>query len=173
MRPIPFIPNYLINEHGEVFNTIFKNGSSYKTLDEPRKLKPVKNKKGYYRIPLWSNNQYRIWFVHQLVLLAFVGPCPEGFECAHLDGNPSNNHVENLKWVSRKENHSHKRIHGTMAEGERIATHKLKSNDVAEIKELSRNGHSAIQLAKRFGVSVTMIGYIRRGAWWKHVTPQT
>jgi len=39
-----------------------------------------------------------------MVLEAFVGPCPEGMECCHRDGNPANNHVGNLYWGTRSEN---------------------------------------------------------------------
>lgn len=171
MKPIPFAPNYLITEYGEVFNSVYRNGRTCKTLDTPKKLSPVKNRRGYLRIALWSDNKYRIWSVHQLVLLTFVGECPDKYECAHLDGDPSNNHVSNLKWTSRKENHSHKKIHGTMAEGERNAAHKLTTQQVIEIKDMFKQGVTNAEIAAIFGVSVTMIGYIKKGKWWKHVIP--
>ena len=42
--------------------------------------------------------------VHRLVLEAFVGPCPEGMEGCHRDDNPTNNHIENLRWDTHSEN---------------------------------------------------------------------
>lgn len=42
--------------------------------------------------------------VHQLVMLAFVGPYPEGMEIRHLDSNPRNNALTNLTYGTRKEN---------------------------------------------------------------------
>lgn len=42
--------------------------------------------------------------VCRLVLLAFVGPAPEGMECCHNDGNPGNNRLENLRWDTRSSN---------------------------------------------------------------------
>lgn len=37
-------------------------------------------------------------FVCELVALAFLGPCPEGYEVAFGDGNKKNNHIENLSY---------------------------------------------------------------------------
>lgn len=38
--------------------------------------------------------------VHRLVAEAFIGPCPEGMECDHIDRDRQNNHVSNLRWVT-------------------------------------------------------------------------
>ena len=43
-------------------------------------------------------------FVHHAVLLAWVGPRPEGYECDHLNGNGADNRLENLEWVTPEEN---------------------------------------------------------------------
>ncbi len=53
-------------------------------------------------------------YVHQLVLGAFVGPCPIGMECRHLDGNPSNNFLSNLRWGTHLENMEDMRRHGSL-----------------------------------------------------------
>ena len=60
--------------------------------------------------------------VHHLVLESFVGPRPEGMICRHLDGDPSNNKVENLAWGTYKENTADMNTHGTMKKrAERIS----------------------------------------------------
>jgi hypothetical protein len=33
-----------------------------------------------------------------LVLETFVGPCPKSMKCFHIDGDASNNSIENLSW---------------------------------------------------------------------------
>lgn len=42
--------------------------------------------------------------VHVLVCSAFHGPRPRGYDCDHVDGNPANNHADNLAWVPRQVN---------------------------------------------------------------------
>ena len=49
--------------------------------------------------------------VHRLVLEAFVGPMPEAMETRHLDGNPANNCLDNLRYGTRAENEADKRLH--------------------------------------------------------------
>lgn len=43
-------------------------------------------------------------YVHRLVLEAFVGEAPDEFVCRHLNGNPSDNRLENLQWGTQTEN---------------------------------------------------------------------
>lgn len=51
--------------------------------------------------------------VHRLVLDAFVGPRPTGMECCHNDGDPTNNHVSNLRWDTKSANCLDSVQHGT------------------------------------------------------------
>lgn len=38
--------------------------------------------------------------VHNLVLETFVGDCPEGYQCHHINSKTSDNRLVNLKWVT-------------------------------------------------------------------------
>ena len=60
---------------------------------------------GYYRVPLMRNGKSRYERVSRLVALAFIGEAPEGkTQIDHIDRNRKNDCVENLRWVSSKEN---------------------------------------------------------------------
>ncbi|WP_082986317.1 NUMOD4 motif-containing HNH endonuclease [Mycobacterium gordonae] len=50
--------------------------------------------------------------VHRLVLTAFAGPGPDGTECCHFDGDPTNNCIENLYWGTRSQNMQDRFRHG-------------------------------------------------------------
>lgn len=54
-------------------------------------LKLINGTAGYKWVTLTKNGAQERFQVHRLVMLAFVGPCPEGQETRHLDGNPANN----------------------------------------------------------------------------------
>ena len=56
------------------------------------------DKNGYLRARLARKGKQSIFFIHRLVLEAFVGECPEGMKTRHLDGDPANNRLSNLKW---------------------------------------------------------------------------
>lgn len=64
-------------------------------------------------IPLHHKNKYipylscAIGYVHRLVLMTFK-PIEgmEKLQCDHINSNPKDNRLENLRWVTRKENNS-------------------------------------------------------------------
>lgn len=58
-------------------------------------------KSGHVSVAVGKGNSRQ---VHALVLLAFVGPYPAGCEILHLDGNPTNNTLTNLRYGTRSEN---------------------------------------------------------------------
>ncbi len=51
--------------------------------------------------------------VHCIVAAAFIGPRPSGWETRHIDGNPSNNRLENLEYGTRSDNAEDSKRHGT------------------------------------------------------------
>lgn len=79
----------------------------------------------------------KLTLVHRLVLEAFVGPCPEGMQACHNDGNPSNNCLHNLRWDTAKSNHADKVSHGTMPRGRTHPANKLTEAQVHEIRTLA------------------------------------
>lgn len=105
-----------------------------------------------------------------LVLESFSGPCPLGCEAAHLDGNPRNNVIANLMLVTPKENHSHKRLHGTLAAGERHGHAKLTENQVRAMRGLHEVGVSQSAIGRRMGIPLSNVNRIIRRKAWAHVS---
>lgn len=56
---------------------------------------------GYFSVCV---NKQKNLLVHRLVLETFVGQCPEGMECDHVNRDRSDNRLQNLRWVPHKEN---------------------------------------------------------------------
>lgn len=53
------------------------------------------------------------YLVHRLTLEAFVGPCPQGMEGCHNNGDPWDGRVSNLRWDTHASNMHDKLLHGT------------------------------------------------------------
>lgn len=93
-KDIKGYPNYQISNKGRIWS---KYQNRYKATAE--------NNKGYLQVNLKAiNGKWKHELVHRLVALAFIDN-PTGLpEVNHKDSNRQNNNVENLEWVSRKEN---------------------------------------------------------------------
>lgn len=129
----------------------------------------TRNKYGHLRVVLYKNKESKGASVHRLVAIAFLGPCPRGMECAHIDGNPSNNAASNLVWVTHKENLSHRSLHGTALRGETANGAKLTENQVREIRYLCANGQKQRDIAAIYNVAQGQISLIHRRETWGHV----
>ena len=106
-----------------------------------RLLKPRKDRDGHLKINLYKDGKPKTKFVHRMVLEAFVGSCPEGMECLHIDGNPANNCVDNLRWGTRGENMLDRVRHGSHHNASKTRCpqgHELKSENL--VKSLEEKG---------------------------------
>jgi hypothetical protein len=82
--------DYEINTNGDVMR-----GS--------RLLKHKKEKNGYSRVTLFLNGKPRLFSVHRLLLQTF-NPIDVYMEVDHINHNPSDNRLENLRWCSSSQN---------------------------------------------------------------------
>ena len=116
-------PNYMINHQGIVRNT-----------STCHKIKQTVNQ-GRLMVCLWKNNKKKHQFVHRLIAKAFIPNPSNKPQINHIDGNPLNNNIENLEWVTDSENKYHAHRTGLInnrktpvmqytKEGEFIAEHR-------------------------------------------------
>jgi hypothetical protein len=142
--------------------------------ENPRLLRPIVHKRGYAYVCLVIGNGRRMTLVHRLVLETFVGPRPEGMECRHLDGNPTNNRLDNLAWGTREENLADSFRHGRLVrcshKGMTSGASKLNDQQVLEMRRLREDGSSLAELALRFGVSGGTVCHICNHVTWRHLT---
>jgi hypothetical protein len=96
-RRIPGASDYEVSDLGRV--------RSHRRRGAPLILKPATDTGGYRGvcISMDSGAKSRVR-VHSLVLLAFVGPRPEGMLVRHLNGESSDNRLSNLAYGTPTEN---------------------------------------------------------------------
>lgn len=63
-------------------------------------------------VELWKDGSRKRAFVHRLVACAFIENPNNKPQVNHIDGNPLNNCVENLEWVTNSENVKHAYANG-------------------------------------------------------------
>src|SRR5262249_22941752 len=128
-------PGYRVGDDGTVWSCRPINGKGAKFGEWRQKIPSRVNRLGHLRVDLYCGKDERhLRYVHRLVLEAFVGPCPNGMEACHNDGNPSNNVLSNLRWDTRKANQEDTFKHGTANIGERNHQAKLSIDAVREIR---------------------------------------
>lgn len=160
-------PFHQISNHGRV--RVLPGGKNKNRLIVETELRILTLRNdGYMMISRGSPRSSRTeWlYIHHIVLNTFYGPCPEGLECRHLNGNRSDNRwPENLEWGTKQENYKDRIRHGTDHSGERNPSSKFTE---AEISEIRKRPESSRQLAAEYGVHFTTIIKIRSGINWKH-----
>lgn len=135
-----------------------------------RILKQQNNRHGYPMAHLSKNNKDRLLATHRLVILAFVGVCPSGKQVNHIDGDKTNNRIDNLEYVTPSENIRHAYRMGMASNrGERSSGNKLTEDDVHEIRRLLLKGWTRRAIAKVFNVSHQTITDISTGKSWYYL----
>lgn len=116
--------------------------------NKERILKPSTNGQGYYKVNLYINGAKK-YTIHRLVWIVFNGMIPKEYEINHKDEDKSNNRLDNLELVTRKQNNNY----GTRTE--RAAKHfrkpilqfDLKGNFIQEFQSVK-------EAEKLFGGSI-------------------
>ena len=85
---------------------------NYKKTGKKRILKQADNGYGYKTVHLTNNGKGKMFTVHRLVAETFIPNTSNKPIINHIDGNKSNNKVENLEWCTYKENTIHAWLNG-------------------------------------------------------------
>lgn len=140
-------------------------------------LKLGKHSGGYSCVNLSVNGRRSTKTVHSLVVKAFIGDIPSGFEVNHRNGIKTDNRVENLEIVTPSENQKHltyvlgcDRIPPEPRFGERHPHSKFTDAQILEMRQLWSTGKFVQrEIAEMFGTGQTVVGKIVRRVAWSHI----
>jgi len=137
-------PMYLVDEKGNVFS-LFTN----------KYLKQSESKTGYLVVNIRINNKRVPAYIHRLVAEAFIANTDNKPEVNHKDGNKHNNTVDNLEWVTNKENIEHSVRVGLLPRHGKHPNSKLTDEQVMFICELLQEGKSTNKILNMCDFRVT------------------
>ena len=155
--PRKYFPLYAVSKDGRVKN--IKTGHI---------LKPGIDPDGYSIVVLMDNGKRNCVKVHRLVASTFLNNPANKPQVNHKDGNKQNNNVENLEWVTNKENAHHAIATGLWhISGDKAPNAKINYNIAGEIRRLFSTGnYNKCQLGRMFGCSRTLVKLVVNNKLW-------
>lgn len=141
---------YEVSDMGRVrsLDRVRRNGKHYKG----KMLKPHANTKGYLQVHLSDRDSHRQVYVHRIVLEAFMGKCPKGYNVDHINRDKKDNRLRNLRYLPIEENNAQ----GTKTTSRPVAQFDGSGNYVAKYD-------SQMDASRKTGISNTQISNAMNG----------
>lgn len=165
-KDVPNFPGYCVGDDGSAWSRKLRSG---RMAEFWTKLQANPTLNGYLTYTFSHEGKAKRFAAHRLVLELFVGPCPDGMLCRHLDNDKTNNRVANLAWGTSTENRADQFTHGTALLGETHPQAKLTDADVAAIIDRLRAGDGITEIGHAFGVTPQLIWIIGKNKTRKSV----
>ena len=132
---------------------VYQNGHKHYYKGCIRKLAKSQGKNGYLHVRLGAKG--RQTYVHILVAEAFLDKPDGKTEVNHIDGDKTNNNVDNLEWCTRAENMHHCAHVSGKYTG--IAKIRIECSETGEIFD------SLTEASKKKGVNLGHLSEVIRG----------
>jgi len=161
-KVIPGYSRYEVNECGEI-RRIARIGNWL-----PGPVSVSRSDRGYCFVSVTTDDgEYRKIQVHQLLMLAFVGPPPPSKMVCHWDGDPGNNTRANLRYGTDQENAADRLRHGRMVRGEDHVLAKLTEDQARTIYARCAANEAHADIAGDYGITCASVCNIGRRKTWK------
>lgn len=127
-------------------------------------MKDANNGRGYRYVTLMKDNKRKNFYIHKLVVEAFLPLDSERLDINHKNGIKWDNHISNLERCSKSENMIHAGKNGLMNYWRRI-----NKEDILELRRLDKMGMSRKDLALKFNISRPQVHRIIHLQAWKNI----
>lgn len=163
LRPLLRGKDYWASADGEIWSTKRMRGMGM------WKMKQSLNSNGYPTTRLEIDGEPKRLTIHGLVAGAFFGALPYGMLVRHLNGDRTDNRLENLSWGTPKDNTDDRENHGRTAKGTSHGKAILSEAEVRSIRQLLEQNVELPAIALQFGISAYTVQDIKIGRTWKSV----
>lgn len=169
--------NYAISDHGRmiIYTDNFLDGEEI-NFNRPDGIK-------IYLTTYMKEGKkvvYRLNIARAVAEIFVPGMSEENNQIIHLDHVSSNDHYNNLKWVTPAQRIAHLKKSPAVISGKsrRLETRiksdgpKLNSTAVIRLRKIMSNPNRKTRnkiIAKQFGISVTHLHRVNKGDYWKHI----
>jgi len=147
--------------------TCSTKGGSHRSVPE-RILKPAPDGNGYMAVPLAKDGKTNTVRVCRIVMVAFVGPRPEGFVVAHGSKGKLCDSLDNLAYKTQSQNCGEDKLRDdTHCRGERSPKARLNEAQVRFARKAVSRGHAtSAGLACAWEVSPSTVNKAVTGKNW-------
>jgi DNA-binding XRE family transcriptional regulator len=148
---------YQISQNGKVFS-----------IKRNKFLKPFINTSEYYQIELRKGGKRKKFYIHRLMLMTYFSDFNYKKEVNHKNGIKTDNRLDNLELVTRKENINHAIKMGLITNKHNVFRRKLTFEVAEHIRKLyNEKKFNQKQLAEQYKVSRTTIKEIIQNITYK------
>lgn len=160
-KKIDDFPGYEVSTYGRIKSHI---NNTHSIGNVTKILKPIENAHGYYTVCLGRGNRR---LISRLVAQAFISN-PNNYPLVrHIDDNPHNNNIKNLKWGTQMDNMrdcvKHGRLVGDTSYAIKANRKKVKATNIQTGEELYFNSHT--EAGRTLNIPKTSVDKVVKGLY--------
>lgn len=146
---------YYIDNLGNTYSS-----SDYNSNGELRPHKQTLNRGKYLYVRTLQGN----YQVHRLVAKYFI-PNPHNKKVVnHIDGNKQNNNMNNLEWVTHKENTQHAMQNGLIKLSKKGSYKKYTQEQYNDVLKMIKSGMTYSQAGEKYNMPYSTVAHFIRGS---------